>query len=220
MNNLFEDITWITSCNENMYRNKIYGKCLDSWINLPGKKILFSEDNFQHPNFINKKLDYKKQFGKRVMRFYSKALSIYTSLCVCDTKFLVWLDSDIEVKKLLDFFPATTKSIASMFYPFPKNVADSLPVANHDFGADTGIIIFNFEKLKSNFKEEYIDYWNSEKIFNLEAPKDTWVLCDMLPNYDYENLIKEYREYPVGSNYFEFTDFKNYFIHYIGKNQK
>lgn len=217
------DITWITSCNSKMYETQIYGKCLDSWINIPGKKVLYAEDTFSHKLFETRNLNHDQIFGKGAKRFYNKALSIYNGLNSCDTKFLVWLDSDIEILKSLDFFPDVEKSIATMFYPFPENIRKDLPKSvKHDFGADTGIVIFNLDKLEKNFKEDYIDYWrNPNKLYDLYAPKDTWVLCDLIyQKFEYENLIVDYKEYPIGSNYFEFTKFKDYFFHYIGKHQK
>lgn len=214
------DRTWITSCNSDMYHNKIYGRCLDSWANIQDKKILYSEDGFAHPLFENRSITFEKNFGKRVMRFYSKALAIFDGLKKCNTRYLIWLDSDVEITQPLDFFPTIKKPISSMFYPFAKNVQLSLIDIKHSYGVDTGIIIFDLETLDNNFADEYISYWKTNKLFEIYAPKDTWVLCDLTLKYDYQNLITEYKEYPVGANYFEFTDFKDYFIHHIGKNQK
>jgi hypothetical protein len=221
-----KNVTWITSVNQRMYENEIYGKCLQSWHLLPGEKILFSEDGFKLDDFKNFDLRplidnsqyLKKRKSKQATRLYYKALAIYHSLKNFNNDFIVWLDSDIEILKELDIFPEIKSEYASMFYPFPEN--HKLEKSTHDYGVDTGILIFNMNKLNRDFADNFINYWEKYQIENLEREKDTWVLCDMNKYHQWSNLMLEYKELPPGTNYFDFTIFKKYFYHYIGRGQK
>jgi hypothetical protein len=221
------DIVWITSISKSLYENKIYGKCLDSWNLISQKKVLFSEEGLLLDGFEIIDIDqliedtgfFKKKRKSVVNRFYRKALSISWALKNIESRYIVWLDSDIEILKPLDIFPKFEKSYATIFYPWDN---DSLSTPNKFYanGVDTGIIIFDKEKLDKSFADEYINYWHEEKILNLEKEKDTYVIVDMATKYVPSNLMNEYLILPVASNYFDYTDFSGYFFHYLGKHNK
>jgi hypothetical protein len=221
------DIVWFTSISRSLYENKIYGKCLDSWHLIPQRKILFSEGKLSLPGFETIDLDhmidttgfFKKKRKTVVNRFYRKALSIYWALKHVDARYVVWLDSDIEVLKALDVFPTFEYSYATIFYPW-NNESLANPDVFYSNGVDTGIMIFDKEKIDENFAEEYINYWHEEKILQLEKEKDTYVISDMAKKYTPSNLMKEYLILPSASNYFDYTDFKDYLFHYIGRHNK
>lgn len=218
--------TWVTSLNSRLYNNQTYKKCIESWTNLTGNKILFSEDGFSLPSFTNKNLkEYSKNISnfskKRAWyRFYNKALATHIALKEADTRFVIWLDSDIEVLQPLEYNTPVEEGMASIFYPFTEEKIKSLKKSKHTYGADTGIMIFDKEYLNPNFADEYIDYWHKGKGLTLDSSKDAWVFCDMSTRYSYKNLMFENKLLPAGMNYFDYTMFKGTLYHYIGKNQK
>lgn len=214
--------TWVTSLNSKLYKNQTYKKCIDSWININGNKILFSEDGFSLSGFTNKNLkDYSQDISsfskKRAWyRFYNKALATYVALKETDTRFVIWLDSDIEVLQHLEYSTPIEEGMASIFYPFTDEKIKSLKKSKHTYGADTGMMIFDKEYLNPNFADEYINYWHKGNGLNLDSFKDAWVFCDMSTRYPCKNLMLEYKLLPPGTNYFEYTQFKGILIHYIG----
>lgn len=222
------EICWFTSASRSLYQNNTYKKCLDSWNKIPYPKVLFGEENFSLNGFQNIDIDNiirdtdfftsKKRKGV-IRRFYFKAVSIFWALKNLDYKFIVWLDADIEVLKIINVFPSFADPTASLWFSlnqdFSKNPKDFL-----NGGIDTGMIIFNKELIPSSFADEYIDYWHSEKIYNLEKAKDTFVFKDLSKKYPSSNLLIDYKFLPFGSNYFENTIFKGYLHHHIGRGNK
>jgi hypothetical protein len=211
------NVTWITSCNTHLSTTEIYGRCLSTWHLLPGRKIIASEDRFVLPGFdcidLSGYLDNIAHRPRQWRRFYHKAITIWHTLINCDTEYLIWLDSDVEIiDEISDF--TIQQSWATMFHPLWREVP------GWDKGVDTGMIIFNKSTLPKDFASAYIAYWHDDKILQLPASKDTWVVCDLEKTYPCENLIVDYKKSAPGTNWFQFSRFANSFIHHIGKANK
>lgn len=225
MNN---EICWITSASSELYKNPTYKKCLDSWEKIPYKKFLFSENKFSMNNFDILDLDkIIKETGffesaKRkgvVRRFYFKAVSIFWALKNLDFKFIVWLDADVEIIKPITVFPKFEHSNASLWFPLNEEFSKT-PSNYLNGGIDTGMIIFNKEIISTTFADDYINYWHSGKIYDLDKAKDTFVFKDLSKKYISSNLLTNYDFLPFGSNYFENTIFKGFLRHHIGRGNK
>jgi len=222
------EICLITSCNNTLFTTGVYGKSLLTWNKIPYKKVMFSEDLLLLESFET--IDLKKIINdtgffsskKRkgvVRRFYFKAISIHWALKNINSRFIVWLDSDVDVLKELTVFPKFDGQFASLFYADSAEI-EKTPEFYHNGGLDTGMIIFDKEKLANEFADEYINYWHLETIFNLKKAKDAFVLKDLSTKYQASNLITNYKFIPSGSNYFSQTIFDEYLHHNIGRGNK
>lgn len=222
------EICWITSASERLYQNSVYKKCLDSWEKIPYTKILFGENNFTLEGFKNLNIDdiidqtgfFKIAKRKGVIRrFYFKAVSTYWALKNLDFKFIVWLDSDIEVLKHINIFPQFDRATASLWFSLNEDFSKE-PENFLNGGIDTGMMIFNKDLLPNTFADDYIDYWHSGKIYDLQKAKDTFVFKDLSKKYPSSNLLNSYDFLPFGSNYFKNTVFNGYLHHHIGRGNK
>ena len=219
-----DNITWITSISQHRFEGLVYKKCLESWYNIPGKKVIFAEGNIPLNGFeiidLESVIDYdyfKTIKGLTYTRIYKKAISIHWSLKNIDSDYIVWLDADTMVHKPLDVFPTINESWASMFF----DAKDGKLLDRYPQGIETGFVYFNKKMLPDNFADDYINWWHNKTIESLHRPKDTYVLLEMaLNDCAYGNIAIDHSDLPPGKNAFSRTIFKDYFTHYIGAGNK
>ena len=215
-------ITWITSISQKRFDELIYNKCLKTWNNIPGKKVLFSEGeiNLQGFDFVDLNKIINKEYlssikGLTYTRIYKKAFATYWALKNINSKLIVWLDADVYVNKPLDVFPEVSSPWGSMFFDHPGKL-----LGRYDQGIETGFVYFDMEKLDKNFADDYINFWHNKTIEKLHRPKDTYVLMEMALKQKHGNIAKDSSSLPAGENAFSRTILKDYFTHYIGAGNK
>lgn len=225
-----DDITWVSTISSEKYYES-YKDSIDTWSILPGRKILFLDGiaevipeieaiDFWSTVDHNSSKWLSKSRPKKANRFWFKGHTIYHALKEKYSKFVIWIDADVLVKKTppLDLLDIKDYVVAMMEFKH------SLYPEGHLLGKaiESGLQIFNTEHRDlDKLREEYYDYWESEKIFNLYRPFDGWVSTEISKKYNFLNLVDcEHEKRFVGENTFLYTEFKDYFIHFLGKHNK
>lgn len=217
------DITWVSTISQSRY--PAYSSCINTWDKLPGRKIMFTEGNFtpidavEVVDFNDIIFDDCKWLSKKrpnkATRFWFKGMTIYNALKKKYSRYVIWIDADVmvlETPKLnLDL---QDRPFAAMH--FINGGINATP------GIESGLMIFDTEHPDiDSLAEEYISYWEEEKLFDLRRPYDTCVIDEIAKKYGFLNLVPANTKKLIpGSNSFEYTDLAKYLIHYIGKNNK
>lgn len=216
-------ITWISTISELRY--PAYSRCINTWNKLPGRKIMFAEGkfstipeiemtDFESIVFENCRWRSKKRPNKAT-RFWFKAMTIYNSLKKKYSRYIIWIDADVMVLETpilnLDL---KDKPFAAMH--FINGGIEATP------GIESGLMIFDTQHPDIDLlADEYISYWEEEKLFELRRPYDTCVIDEIAKKYSFLNLVPENTKKLIhGSNSFAYTDLDKYLLHYIGKKNK
>lgn len=164
-----------------------------------------------------------KKYKKDYLKFCYKVFAIYEASKISTKNLLIWIDSDILIKKKID-----------------KNILDYLcngdflisylnreksPTRHNQFNRDyseTGIMVFNLNhKFSSKFFLSYINWYINEKFVLLEAWDDTCILDNTIYYYEKKYGIKNkklsngYSRDPIR----DIAILNNYFFHPMGKNK-
>lgn len=189
------------------YWHYIAKYCLPSWSNLPGDKFIVTESEsvkVKNLNTVdwNTVVDADANFLKLTVKtkqinFWRKMQAqVWAAKNLRDCDFLILLDTDIEV---LNFDAAAFEKILDEFLASGKLWAIGESQRNQ---IDSGHIILNTKHHNyAKLIDEYEDYWNSGKIFDLYRPYDGFVVQALMNTYDYFKLRN--RDYGSGLHVYE-----------------
>lgn len=156
-----------------------------------------------------------KKRPSKATRFWFKAMTIYHALREKYSRYIIWVDADVMVvESLVLDIDLQGNPFAAMH--FSNGGVGATP------GIESGLMIFDTEHpMIDLLAEEYISFWEEEKLFGLRRPYDTCVIDEIAQTYGFLNLVPANTKKLVpGSNSFEYTELAKYLIHYIGKNNK
>jgi hypothetical protein len=210
-----DNITWVTSFNKIYYEN-VAKYNLPGWKLLSGRKIALVDDmsdfKYQDIKIIDSSPAYPKKdiywniTGKK-HKFWKKGKCFIWALKNVDTRYLIWLDSDVKVNKTPDL---------SRFWPKDGDVASI--ICGNLKQAESGFVIIDREhSLFKNWLTVYEEAWYNGIIDTLHRPWDNDVLWYAIKDLPHRNLSKSVQKSPQG---FEDTDLLDYMYHYSGKRQK
>lgn len=209
--------TFVTGFSKKYY-DAIGIHTLKTWKLLEGNK-LWIVDNF--PNFSTsqsvkivegdtfypKDKYYLSNDGK-VKKFWKKGKSFLYALKNCNTKYVTWIDSDVQIKKkfnLEDFVP-DNEQIASVL------------INEKEFQIESGFVVVNTEhKDFDKFCSLYESAWYDGTLQKLYRPWDGDVLMYVLKQIPYRDLRNNSVKKPQG---FDHSLLEDYMHHYSGKRQK
>lgn len=212
-----KDITWLTSFNS-IYYESVAKYNLPGWKLLEGKKLIMIDD----PSKINlKNIDaeivdatvaYPKddpywQISGKKHKFWKKGKCFLWALRNIDTRYLIWLDSDVKINKAPDL---------SRFWPNEGDVG-SIICGNLKQAESGFVIIDRLHPLFDSWVKKYEEAWYNGIIDTLHRPWDNDVLWYAVKDLPHRNLSKSVKSSPQG---FEDTDLLDYMYHYSGKRQK
>jgi hypothetical protein len=218
-----KETVWVSTISESRYPT--YAPCINTWDKLPGRKIMFAEGSFSPIDAVEV-VDFKdivfdnckwlsKKRPNKATRFWFKAMTIYHALKEKYSRYIVWIDADVMVieSPVLDV-DLQGNPFAAMH--FVNGGVGATP------GIESGLMIFDTEHPEIDIlAEEYISFWEEEKLFDLRRPYDTCVIDEIAQKYGFLNLVPENTKKLVpGSNSFEYTELAKYLIHHIGKDNK
>jgi hypothetical protein len=225
-----DDITWVSTIDAEKY-DAFYRNAIDTWHQLPGKKILYMDGvssvipdieviDFWSTVDRTKSAWLSDSRPKKAHRFWFKGHTVYHALKEKYSKYVIWLDADVLVEK-----PPTLEMLDIGDYPFAMmEFKHSLYPEGHLLGKaiESGLQIFNLHHNDiDTIRDEYYNYWESGKIFELYRPYDGWVSTEISKKYKFLNLVNATHEKRfVGENTFLYTKFKDYLIHFLGKHNK
>jgi len=212
---MHEKLTYVTSTSQSYYQS-VGVSTMPSWINLEGNKIAYFDDVTvplkvygieSKLSFLPKDDDYCHASGKKA-KFWRKGMCFYNAVRRCNTKYLVWIDSDVVIHKKFNI---------EQFLPSDREIATC--ICPDGWHTETGFVIVNTENhLTKRWISEYRNYWYNGKLSTLRRPWDGAVFYDSIQKYDYRNLYKrESDKKPAG---FTDTPLLEYMTHYSGKRRK
>ena len=224
------DITWISTIDAGKY-DAYYCNAINTWNLLPGRKILFLDGSaevipdievidFWQTIDKNSSNWLSETRPKKAHRFWFKGHTIYHSLKEKYSKYIIWIDADVLVEKspsieMLEIgnFPFAMMEFKHSLYPEGHLLGRAI---------ESGLQIFNILHPDiDKIRDEYYDYWESGKIFDLYRPYDGWVSTAISKKYNFLNLVNvDHEKRFVGENTFKYTKFKDYMIHFLGKHNK
>jgi hypothetical protein len=212
---MINDITWITSFNQ-IYYDNVAKYNLPTWDHLEGNKLLMVENmpSFKHKDakIVDASVAYPKDdmhwsiSGKK-HKFWKKGKCFIWALRNIDTRYLIWLDSDVKV---------FSKPDLTRFMPEEGQVGTI--ICGNLKQAESGFVIIDrHHPSMSKWLKEYEEAWYNGIVDTLHRPWDNDVLWYVLKNLPHRNLSKSVQKSPQG---FEDTDLLDYMYHYSGKRQK
>ena len=225
-----ESIIWISTISEALYA-KHYGDAIRTWHNLPGRKIVLFDG--QAPvldgiEFIDYwaaiKADqtnwFTKKRGKKAMRLSYKAWAIHWAIKNLDYDRIIFIDADISVHK-----PVPTELLSNqdhLWSTLSFNHSSNAEWSEYGQQVESGLQIFNCRHPDIHpYVDTYIDFYESEKVYELYRPYDNWVSRAMLDLYPMNNLVLDPTVVrAVGEDTMKFTRFNGYMTHYLGKDNK
>jgi hypothetical protein len=217
--------TWISSISNKLF--KTYKNAIDTWYLLPGEKILLMDGGLETINEVTVK-DFWNLIGRdynwlkeprptKANRFWFKGMSLYYALKNFKTDYVVWIDADVFVSSEIDIklLDIGNNLFSTMYF---KSYNSEKPA----YVAETGLQIFNMHhKDIEKYADEYFNYWESLEILNLYRAYDGYVTGALVPKYDFKNLVvKDDSTRKPLQNTFEFTNFSNHLVHYLGIENK
>jgi hypothetical protein len=225
------NITWVSTIDAGKY-NETYRYAIDTWNQLPGRKILFLDgtaevipeveviDFWSTVDKSKSKWLTQAKPSKKAHRFWFKGHTLYHALKQKYSKYVIWIDADVFVK---DSIPKELLEIKN--FPFAMmEFKHSLYPEGHLLGraVESGLQIFDTEHPDiDQITEDYYSYWENGTIFDLYKPYDGWVSTAISEKYNFLNLVNiAHDKRYVGENTFLYTDFKDYLIHFLGKDNK
>ena len=176
--------------NENSYLNE--STCIDGAINLDLfqeiknlKKILETskfkdchligkKDTKEYLNNPNKYLSNSDYWNRNSIYWFRKVCAIHDCAKKCNTPIMIWLDSDVLIKKEIDkYFLSFVKKydICSLYR---KNFTGWMY-------SDMGITIYNLNPATRFFLNEFYNFYKSGKVFDCYRWDDCYVF-DLLTN--------------------------------------
>jgi len=210
-----KDITYVSSTSQSYYST--VGKfTIPSWKYLAGKKIVFFDDivaSLREYRIETRKSQlptsdfYLNTKGKKE-KFWRKGMCFYNAVQTCETKYLVWLDSDVLIHKQIDI---------KKFLPHLGELVTC--ICPDGWHTETGFVIVDTEHSEcAEWISEYKSYWYNGKISRLRKPWDGAVFFDSIQNYNYRNLYaRTSNQKPAG---FTDTPLLEYMTHFSGKQRK
>lgn len=224
-------VAWISTLNSGLFQQH-YGDAVKTWGNLPGEKYMLFDGDFPNLNFITflnywdcidtqKSKWFTRKIGKKALRLSYKAYAIIWALeNLKNYDIVIWIDSDVSVLKSIDenLLDIGDDLWASLLFNYSPN----LEFNNQGYSVESGIQIFNMTHNDIHrYKECYKDFYESGKVDFLYRPYDNWVSKEMTKQFPMKNLVYDpdvKRELEEDS--LQYTRFKNYMIHYLGKGNK
>lgn len=216
-------ILWVTGFSQQYYQT-IGILTLDKWSALSGDKIFLCEMDVNLVSSDIRKIDIREEISnyypelqknienisKKAYKFFRKAYCIWYSLQNFSDQYdyIIWLDTDAVI----------TQEV---------NLQNLLPDNNQLFstiirglhGCDSGFVAFNTHHINFNsFVSEYINYYISGNIWNMNNPWDAYILEDISKKENVKNLY-------IGGETktlcgFEDTLLSPYINHFWGKKGK
>jgi hypothetical protein len=225
-----ENIVWISTISESLYK-KHYGDAIRTWYNLPGRKIMLFDGAFPSDIPFVELVDYwkvidknnswfSKKQSKKIVRLSYKAWVIHWAIKNVNCNRLVWIDADMGVHKPVpeDLVDNSDNLWSSLKF----NRTAGAPLDTNINAVETGLQIFNMNHPDiQKYADDYIDYYNSGKVYNLYRAYDNWVSSDIINYYPIDNLVLDpdvIRD--VGDDTMLHTRFSGYMTHYLGKGTK
>ena len=145
--------------------------------------------------------------GTKKGKFWKKGRCFLWALRNFDTRYVIWLDSDVRVNSSPDL---------SRFAPRQGEVASI--ICGNLKQAESGFVIVDREHpLFDSWTQVYEQAWYNGVVDTLHRPWDNDVLWYAVKDLPHRNLSKSVRKSPQG---FEDTDLLDYMFHYSGKRQK
>lgn len=133
-----------------------------------------------------------KAYKRNWRKFSFKSFAMYRASKIVDTEYLIWLDADITTtqpleKSLLDFYTDENKFCS---YLNRNNHKKNKLGMRYLLSSETGFIIFNLKHpYAEEFFERFIDYYKTDKIFNLYEVTDNFILDTVIKQMETEGKI-------------------------------
>jgi hypothetical protein len=220
---------WISTMSEEMY-NGHYGDAVRTWHNLPGRKIMFFDGTPPDLPFMEM-IDYwsvidrnnswfSKKRSKKIVRLSYKAWVMHWAIKNLDYDRVIWIDADVSVHKPVpeELLSNGDNLWSTMSFDFSSNPN----WAQYGQQAETGLQIFNRRHPDIHrYIDEYIGYYQTERVYELPRAYDNWVSRDMMDSWPLDNLILDpSKERAAGEDTLQYTRFKGYMTHFLGKSNK
>ena len=209
------EITWITSFNS-VYFESVAKYNLPTWKFLEGNKLVMVENmpSFKYdgitvidaaPAYPSEDIHWSISGKKH--KFWKKGKCFIWALRNINTRYLIWLDSDVKVFSTPEL---------SRFMPDERQVGTI--ICGNLKQAESGFVIIDrHHPSMPQWLKQYEEAWYNGIVDTLHRPWDNDVLWYVLKNLPHKNLSKSVQKSPQG---FEDTDLLDYMYHYSGKRQK
>jgi hypothetical protein len=211
------DYTWVTSFGPSYYES-VARYNLPGWSLLEGRKVAIVDDwlDFTWPGIETQ--DSSPAYpsisdphwalgGTKKGKFWKKGRCFLWALRNFDTRYVIWLDSDVRINSTPDL---------SRFIPREGEVASI--ICGNLKQAESGFVIVDRQhSLFESWTQVYEQAWYNGVVDTLHRPWDNDVLWYAVKDLPHRNLSKSVRKSPQG---FEDTDLLDYMFHYSGKRQK
>lgn len=221
---------WISTISEELYA-KHYGDAIRTWHNLPGRKIILFEGQPPELYFVEF-VDYwdcikreqtkwfTKKRSKKAIRLSYKAWAIHWAIKNLNCDRVIFIDADISVHKPVP--EELLNNGDNLWSTLSFNHSSNPEWTEYGQQVESGLQIFNCKHADiHSYIDTYIDFYESEKVYELYRPYDNWVSRAMLDLYPMDNLVTEPNvKRDVGEDTMKFTRFNGYMTHYLGKHNK
>jgi hypothetical protein len=204
-------------CNENSFLKEdlhIEGaKNLDIFKEIPDLQQFLETSPFKDCHKIGTKDVYKYKYNtqeylssnhywnRNSIFWFRKVCSLYACSKICNSDFLIWLDSDILVKKNLN----------KNFFNYLSSY-DVCSILRKNFTSwmftDTGVICFNMKKLGKEFINAFYNIYKSLNAFNQYRWDDSYIF-DTIVELNRDKLSCSGLNRIFGSSF----DYEEYFFH-------
>ena len=231
MDSVTEPVIWISSLSRQMYDHD-YGRAVDTWYHLPGRKILLFEGDTPKLDFVEF-LDYwqlidrksstwlTRKISKKALRLSLKAYALHWALKNLSADRIIWIDADVQVHQSvpLELLDNGDNLWSTLMFHHSSNLSFNglgIPLV------ESGLQIFNMNHPDIQaYADTYIDFFESGRALELHRPYDNWVSAAMLDLFPMDNLVHDpevIRE--ISEDSLKHTRFQGYMTHYLGKGNK
>ena len=212
-----QDCVWVTSFGRGYYE-AVARYNLPRWSLLEGRKVAMVDDwpDFAWPGietqdstpaYPGRDDPHWALGGTKKGKFWKKGRCFLWALRNFNTRYVIWLDSDVRVNSTPDL---------SRFAPREGEVA-SIICGNLKQAESGFVIVDRHHALFDSWTQIYEQAWYNGIVDTLHRPWDNDVLWYAVKDLPHRNLSKSVRKSPQG---FEDTDLLDYMFHYSGKRQK
>ena len=212
-----QDCVWVTSFGRGYYE-AVARYNLPGWSLLEGRKVAMVDDwpDFAWPGietqdsaaaYPGRDDPHWALGGTKKGKFWKKGRCFLWALRNFNTRYVIWLDSDVRVNSTPDL---------SRFAPREGEVA-SIICGNLKQAESGFVIVDRHHALFDSWTQVYEQAWYNGIVDTLHRPWDNDVLWYAVKDLPHRNLSKSVRRSPQG---FEDTDLLDYMFHYSGKRQK
>lgn len=221
---------WISTLSEQMFGGH-YGDAVSTWHRLPGRRIVLVDGAWPDWPFLECR-DYWQAIdaastcwfttpqGKKARRLSYKAWALWWAVKNIDVDRVVFIDADITVHQIMP--ESLLYNGDALWSTLSFNHSSNAAWTEFGQQVESGLQIINRRHPQcEEFIDTYIDFYESGRVHDLYRPYDNWVSRAMLDLYPMDNLVTDPDvRRTVGEDTMQFTRFRGYLTHYLGKHNK